>query len=345
MKTRRVRLPKQTDRGFTRKLSHHTRRRLSKITRPTFHSIGDKSHHMASNIKRGAAAGQIFVHTPASLTLCRTQSPVDTPGCMITPHQCSVRRTKASQGAGGTRGQSSEQGHLGPPRGAWMDWLSHASFRQLQAKLNTENQELSCITQHLLDNENGFVKDVEQFLCQQERAVLRKREILYKRWTERVWLPVKSSVENQVSHYCYKQVEKIRNLFLRYINHCNDKGFVFLEDYDPKEYNPFLLKIHRSHFFTVSTPVLRDPLSLQSRERIKEKRMVLRCQTAGHNYSRRQVEHLLHHNLDPPTHSMTSNIHLSGGGKQVYGGLRDMGTPYQIKATPATTSCQSYRLQ
>uniref|UniRef100_A0A673VZ85 Family with sequence similarity 228 member B n=1 Tax=Salmo trutta TaxID=8032 RepID=A0A673VZ85_SALTR len=125
-------------------------------------------------------------------------------------------------------------------------------------KLESENQEARAITQPLLDTENGFVKDLERFLCQQERVELRKRELLHKRWTERVWTPIQRSVENQVSRCCcYEEAE----MFLHYIHYCNSKV----------QYTVI--------YYTVNTPASRDPLFLQSREGIKEKRAVLRCQT------------------------------------------------------------------
>ncbi|XP_071268555.1 protein FAM228A isoform X3 [Salvelinus alpinus] len=128
------------------------------------------------------------------------------------------------RGRGGEK-RRSEVWLPGPPRGPWVDWLSHTSFRRLQVKLESENQEARAITQPLLDTENGFVKDLERFLCRQERAELRKRELLHKRWTERVWTPIqKRSVEDQVSHCCYDEAERIRSMFLHYIHYCNSKG-------------------------------------------------------------------------------------------------------------------------
>uniref|UniRef100_A0A3P8ZP66 FAM228B n=1 Tax=Esox lucius TaxID=8010 RepID=A0A3P8ZP66_ESOLU len=160
----------------------------------------------------------------------------------------------------------------------WSAPLMILSFNQ--AKFKSDHQELRAITQSILDTENGFVKDLEHFLHQQEWAELRRRELLHRRWTERVWSPVQRSVENRVSQRCDEEVQMSpRGMFLRYINHCNTKDFVFLENYNPKEYNPFLLNINRPHYYTVTTPILRDPLSLQSCERMKEKGAILCCQT------------------------------------------------------------------
>ncbi|XP_037394057.1 protein FAM228A isoform X2 [Pygocentrus nattereri] len=68
------------------------------------------------------------------------------------------------------------------------------------------------------------------------------------------------------------------------------KGFVSLETYDPQEYEPFLLHLSRPHSFQVSTLPLKDPLSLQARARMNEKRTILRCQTGQANECQRQEE-------------------------------------------------------
>uniref|UniRef100_A0AAZ3SES2 Uncharacterized protein n=1 Tax=Oncorhynchus tshawytscha TaxID=74940 RepID=A0AAZ3SES2_ONCTS len=113
-------------------------------------------------------------------------------------------------------------------------------------------------------------QDLERYLCQQERAELRKRELLHKRWTERVWTPIQRSVENQVPHCCYDEAERIRSMFLNYIHYCNSKVTLLIL---PEYVNWF-------PFFQVATPASMDPLFLQSRDGTKEKRAVLRCQTA-----------------------------------------------------------------
>ncbi|KAM9550984.1 protein FAM228A isoform 1-T2 [Salvelinus alpinus] len=166
-------------------------------------------------VKDSGAAGRIMFHTSAPLGLLTATVP--------SGEWRSVRMT-GRRGRGGEK-RRSEVWLPGPPRGPWVDWLSHTSFRRLQVKLESENQEARAITQPLLDTENGFVKDLERFLCRQERAELRKRELLHKRWTERVWTPIqKRSVEDQVSHCCYDEAERIRSMFLHYIHYCNSKG-------------------------------------------------------------------------------------------------------------------------
>ncbi|XP_016139263.1 protein FAM228A isoform X3 [Sinocyclocheilus grahami] len=136
--------------------------------------------------------------------------------------------------------------------------LSPSSKKQLQEQLHSEQQEVDAIIQPLLETEAGFIKNLDHYLTLRGTLDLRKRKLLHKRWTQSVWLP----------------------------------GFVFLESYDPLEYNPFEHHFNTPHHRKISTPKLEDPLSLQSRARIKEKTAILRCQT-GHVYRRQQVEELL----------------------------------------------------
>lgn len=169
--------------------------------------------------------------------------------------------------------------------------LSLSSRKQLLEQLHSEQQEVNALTQPLLETEAGFIKNLDHYLTHRDALDLRKRKLLYKRWTQSVWLPVQRSIKQHFTHHGYNETQKMRSMHAHYINYCNAKGFVFLESYDPLEYNPFLHHFN-THYHKISTPTLEDPLSLQSRARIKEKTAVLRCQT-GHVYRRQQVEEIL----------------------------------------------------
>ncbi|XDV42095.1 hypothetical protein PO909_010838 [Leuciscus waleckii] len=170
--------------------------------------------------------------------------------------------------------------------------ISLSSRKQLLEQLHSEQQEVNAITQPLLETEAGFIKNLDHYLAHRDALDLRKSKLLYKRWTQSVWLPIQRSIEQHFTHHGYNETQKIRSMHAHYINYCNAKGFVFLESYDPLEYNPFLHHFNSPHYHKISTPTLEDPLSLQSRARIKEKAAVLRCQT-GHVYRRQQVEEIL----------------------------------------------------
>ncbi|KAK9956425.1 hypothetical protein ABG768_014160 [Culter alburnus] len=174
--------------------------------------------------------------------------------------------------------------------------LSLSSRKQLLEQLNSEQQEVNAITQPLLETEAVFIKNLDHYLTHRDTLELRKSKLLYKRWTQSVWLPIQRSMEQHFTHHGYSETQKMRSMQAHYINYCNAKGFVFLESYDPLEYNPFLHHFN-TRYRKIFTPTLEDPLSLQSRARIKEKTAILRCQT-GHVYRRQQVEEILR---SPPT--------------------------------------------
>ncbi|KAG1964353.1 hypothetical protein F2P79_004262 [Pimephales promelas] len=147
-----------------------------------------------------------------------------------------------------------------------------------QEQLHSEQQEVNAIIQPLLETEAGFIKNLDHYLTHRDTLDLRKTKLLYKCWTQSVWLPIQRSIGQHFTHHGYNETQKLRSMHAHYINYCNAKGFVFLDSYDPLEYNPFLHHFNSPHYHKISTPTLKDPLSLQSRARIKEKTAVLSCQ-------------------------------------------------------------------
>lgn len=121
------------------------------------------------------------------------------------------------------------------------DWLSYTSLRQLQAKMKAEKQQVKEILQPLQETENGFIKELEFYLSQRDVTELRRRELLHKHWTEHVWFPIQQRVKAHVSS-C-PEAKRRHNLYNHYLHVCNSKGNVFLETYDPQEYDPLLLNI------------------------------------------------------------------------------------------------------
>ncbi|XP_026174836.1 protein FAM228A isoform X2 [Mastacembelus armatus] len=174
-----------------------------------------------SNIKKNTASGVITFHTPFSVSLLKsedcTTNARDTTETTKTPSL--LRVTPRSTGGGVRGGRRDEEPPSRPKLGPKLDWLSHTPLRQLQAKMEDENQKAKEIIKPLQDTENGSVK-----------------------------------------------------------------GFVFLETYDPKEYNPFLLNIKTPHSFKFNA-------DLQVHQRLKDKRTAYSCE-AGCKYTRRHTEKL-----------------------------------------------------
>uniref|UniRef100_A0A8C4S8L5 Uncharacterized protein n=1 Tax=Erpetoichthys calabaricus TaxID=27687 RepID=A0A8C4S8L5_ERPCA len=110
-----------------------------------------------------------------------------------------------------------------------------------------------------------------------------KKELLHKAWTVGVSEPVQDKLQKHVKIHCPSKAEENKKLFLQYLDYCNKKGHVFLEDYDPYEYNPFLLHLNHPKYFKVQIPVLNDPLFKQSHGRMEEDAAILHCIT-GHRH-------------------------------------------------------------
>ncbi|KAF1376517.1 hypothetical protein PFLUV_G00212310 [Perca fluviatilis] len=230
--------------------------------------------------KNNSASGVITFHTPFHVSLLKSEE------CMAVGKDATDRRKSPSHPSERTRSISKcvraekkdESSPSGPQSGATQYWLSHTSIRRLQAKMEDDNQQVKATIQAILDTENGFMKELERFLGQRDVTELRRRELLHKRWTERVWFPLQRRVKKHVSSCSPVAVKRRLSLYSHYLHQCNSKGVVLLESYDLREYNPFLLHIKKPHYVKLSTADLKDPLYLQLHERLKEKRTARSCE-------------------------------------------------------------------
>ncbi|KAG9282332.1 protein FAM228B isoform X1 [Astyanax mexicanus] len=161
---------------------------------------------------------------------------------------------------------------------------------QTMEQFFSEQREADLISQPLLDTENRFIKDLELYLDHRDKLALRKRGLLHKQWTECVWQPIQQSIKRRFTHASFKGAKPIRMMMTHYIDYCNTKGFVSLESYDSREYDPFLLRICKPNSYQVSTPSLKDPLCLQSRSRMRENRAIIRCQSGCVNDHQQKEE-------------------------------------------------------
>uniref|UniRef100_A0A3Q1GA12 Uncharacterized protein n=1 Tax=Acanthochromis polyacanthus TaxID=80966 RepID=A0A3Q1GA12_9TELE len=105
------------------------------------------------------------------------------------------------------------------------------------------------IIQPLVDTENTFMKVKStvlllfiHFLELRDELELRRKELLHKSWTERVWFPLQRKVEQHLSSWGPTEAERRRSSFRNYLQQRQAEGFVFLETYDVNEYSPFPLK-------------------------------------------------------------------------------------------------------
>ncbi|KAK5880120.1 hypothetical protein CesoFtcFv8_023178 [Champsocephalus esox] len=268
-----------------------------------------------STKKKKTPSGVITFHTHFPVGLQKSEERmVDVKGTTEsrnTPMQPSM--SMRSPGECVRAEESEEASPSGSKLGGQQGWLSHTSLRRLQRNMEAENQQVKEITQPLLDTEHGFVKELEKFLIRQDFTELRRRELLHKRWTE-------------------------RSLYSHFLHHCNSKGFVFLEHYDLKEYDPFLLHIKKPRYLNVKlgTADLKEPLCLQLHERLKEKRTASCCE-AGCRYTRRQVEKLPQSNIllqafshHPVTAARNTPVVNEAEGRK---SSRFVNIPYRISST------------
>ncbi|XP_034555107.1 protein FAM228A [Notolabrus celidotus] len=221
--------------------------------------------------KKSTANGVITFHTPLPVSLLKPEectaelkSPTESKKSPSQPRS-PIERIKARK--------NDDTSPSEPQLSSRQNLLSHTSLRQLQVKMEAENQQAENIIKPLLETEKGFIKELERFFSQRDVTELRRRELLHKRWTERVWFPLQRRVEERASDCGPVEAKRRQSLFSHYLHHCNTKGFVFLETYDLKEYNPFLLNITQK----LSTADFKDPFYLQLHERLKDQRTA-RCE-------------------------------------------------------------------
>ncbi|XP_026196833.1 protein FAM228A isoform X2 [Anabas testudineus] len=190
-------------------------------------------------------------------------------------------------------GKTNEESSFKPKLGPVQDRPSHTSLSQLQAKTEAEIHEARKIINPLLDTEKGFAKELERYLSQWDVTQLRRRELLHKRWTEQTWFPLQRRVEERASSGRPAEAKRRQSLYNQFLDHCNAKGFVFLDTYDLKEYNPFLLNIKKTQI-----QLHEKPLYLQLHQRQVEKIIAPSCEagckcTKGHAEKFPLSDHLL----------------------------------------------------
>ncbi|KAF7208948.1 transcript variant X1 [Nothobranchius furzeri] len=124
-----------------------------------------------------------------------------------------------------------------------------ACLPETKVDIEAEKQKVQELIRSLRDAENSFIKELECFLSEQDDHKLRRKQLLHKRWTENVWLPCWRRLEEREGS-CRPQQNRLRQaLYDDYLRHCNSKQFVFLEAYDLREYNPFLLNTRKPQHF------------------------------------------------------------------------------------------------
>ncbi|XP_033368980.1 protein FAM228B isoform X3 [Parus major] len=108
--------------------------------------------------------------------------------------------------------------------------------REEQKKEGLENRCLGTVSN----------QEVDRYLRHCDFLDLRKTELLYKKYLEDVSEPFMQKMKDQMHSQSEEEVQKRRQeQFSQYLNYCAKKGYVFLDHYDPSEYDPFFQKTCR----------------------------------------------------------------------------------------------------
>ncbi|NXB40671.1 F228B protein, partial [Eulacestoma nigropectus] len=124
------------------------------------------------------------------------------------------------------------------------DWLTQKGFCRVKAAPD-QSRDIIASVQCILDREN-FVREVDRYLRHSDFLDLRKTEILYRKYLEDVSQPFLQKMKDQMDSQSEEEVRKRRQeQFSQYLNYCTKKGYLFLDHYDPSEYDPFFQKTCR----------------------------------------------------------------------------------------------------
>lgn len=170
------------------------------------------------------------------------------------------------------------------------DWLNEKTVKGLQEKCDVETKEARKLYTPLLETENTFVKDIEEYLMYKDILELRKKEMLHKKWNDRVYEPLRKKILEAMDSHDWPELDRRkRELHKQYLEFVNQKGHVFLDTMDPREYYAQALTGHRPAPIKITTGAFRDPLLSQGRQRSAEDRTILRCLT-GYEYTDKDIE-------------------------------------------------------
>ncbi|XP_056014260.1 protein FAM228B-like isoform X22 [Ostrea edulis] len=185
------------------------------------------------------------------------------------------------------------------------DWLNEKTVKGLQIVNSTymkersdmETKEARELYNPLLEVEGTFVRDMQNVVKSKDVLDLRKREMLHKKWNDRVYEPLRGKIIDVMDGEDWPELDRRkRELHKQYLEFVNQKGHVFLDTMDPSEYYAQALNGHRPApikvYFSekkIATKAFRDPLLSQGRERSAEERTILRCLT-GNDYTDKDIE-------------------------------------------------------
>ncbi|XP_056014258.1 protein FAM228B-like isoform X20 [Ostrea edulis] len=160
----------------------------------------------------------------------------------------------------------------------------------MKERSDMETKEARELYNPLLEVEGTFVRDMQNVVKSKDVLDLRKREMLHKKWNDRVYEPLRGKIIDVMDGEDWPELDRRkRELHKQYLEFVNQKGHVFLDTMDPSEYYAQALNGHRPAPIKIATKAFRDPLLSQGRERSAEERTILRCLT-GNDYTDKDIE-------------------------------------------------------
>ncbi|XP_060042641.1 protein FAM228B-like isoform X2 [Erinaceus europaeus] len=153
------------------------------------------------------------------------------------------------------------------------EWLQPKSISFVEA---LAEDDIDAAIQSILYKENYAIKELDKYLQHHDFLNTRRKELLHKRWVDHVANPLqKKIIEKVCSH---KNITKRRQReSAGFLKHVNKQGNVFIEHYDPREYDPFYMDKEDPSFMKVIIPPFRDPLKKAQADRYNEERTLLQC--------------------------------------------------------------------
>ncbi|XP_051830023.1 protein FAM228B-like [Antechinus flavipes] len=140
----------------------------------------------------------------------------------------------------------------------------------------------------ILCREKFIVKEVYKYLDYQDMLRDRRRELLYQKWAVNVRDPLQQLITQKVAatHLTAKEKLEAADNYLKY---SNKRGRAFIDHYDPREYDPFLMRNKDPAYLKVIVPLFRDPTLVAQQGRDEENRAILQCET-GKRYTMKEFK-------------------------------------------------------
>jgi len=159
-------------------------------------------------------------------------------------------------------------------------WLSESSAKKIQKKTEYGSSSVSNLYNTLLENEVDLSEDVADYLAENEELQRRKKTLLLREWTDKVYKPLKAEITEEMNGRNYKIYDRTkRDLYQEYLTYTNQKGNVFLDTISYDEYDPLSINGHRPGPLRVVIKKPKDPLLFQGEKRNEEEKVTIHCET------------------------------------------------------------------